>query len=237
MRITRNTWWNYLTSPIVGFDEGEGEGEGASGEGAGEGANGAGGGAGESQGTQGTGNEGQGAGDDTAGLKTALERERRDRKAMEKELKTLRKAEEERANANKSEVQRATDAEAKSATKVEKLAARLRTNSVNEAILKAASAAKFRDPSDALRAEVIAAVGVEQDEDDPSDITIDEKTVTEAVKALAKAKPHYIATDTGQQQRQAPKSGSQFGGSAPKNNLTADEQALAKMYPALGRRI
>ena len=38
-----------------------------------------------------------------------------------------------------------------------------------QAILKAASNAKFRDPSDALRPEVLAAISVEQDEDDPEE--------------------------------------------------------------------
>jgi hypothetical protein len=237
MRVTRNKWWITLTQPIVGFDEGEGAGSGASSEGAGEGANGAGEGAGEGEGSQGTGTEGAGAGEDVSGLKSALEKERNDRKAMEKELKALRKAEETRTAAEKSEIERATDAATKESQKVAKLAAGFRTNAVNEAILKAAGAAKFRDPSDALRPEVLAAIGVEQDEDDPSDITIDEATVTAAIKSLAKSKPHYLLTDDGgKQKQQTPKSGSSFGGSAPQSNLTADEQALAKRYPALARR-
>jgi hypothetical protein len=237
MRVTRNKWWSYLTQPIVGFDEpGEGAGSGAAGEGAGEGANGAGEGAGEGEGSQGTGTEGAGAGEDVSGLKSALEKERNDRKAMEKELKALRKAEETRTAAEKTEIERVTDTATKEQQKVAKLAAGFRNNAVNEAVLKAAGAAKFRDPSDAIRPEVLAAIGVEQDDDDPSDITIDEKSVTEAIKNLAKSKPHYLLTDDGKQKQQTPKSGSSFGGGAPQSNLTADEQALAKRYPALARR-
>jgi hypothetical protein len=232
-------WWTELTKPIIGFDEpGEGAGAGASGEGAGEGANGAGEGAGEGEGSQGTGTEGAGAGEDVSGLKSALEKERNEKKALDKELKAYRKKEEERTAAEKTEIERATDTAAKEAARVQKLAAGFRNNAVNSAILKAAANAKFLDPSDALRTEVIEAIGVEQDEDDPSQVTIDEKSVVAAVKALATSKKHYVASGDGsqQQQKQAPKSGSSFGGGAPQSNLTADEQALAKRYPALARR-
>ena len=238
MRVTRNTWWNELTKPIVGFDEGEGAGSGASGEGQGEGAGSAGEGAGEGQGSQGTGTEGAGAGEDTSGLKSALEKERNDRKALEKELKALRKKDEDAKNAELTEVERLKKENEAEKTKAANLAKGFRENAVNSAVLKAAGAAKFRDPSDALRPEVLSAIGVEQDDDDPSKVTIDEKSVTDAIKALAKSKPHYLATGDGQQQKQQgpPKSGSQFGGGTT-TNLTADEQALIKRYPALASRI
>lgn len=239
MRVTRKTWWTELTAPIVGFDEGEGEGSGASGEGAGEGAGSAGEGAGEGQGSQGTGTEGAGAGEDVSGLKSALEKERNDRKAMEKELKALQKKDQAAKDAELSEVDRLKKENEAEKARATKLAEGFRKNAVNQAVLKAAGAAKFRDPSDALRPEVLAAIGVEQDDDDPSSVTIDEKTVTDAIKALAKSKPHYLATDDGGQQRQQqkPKSGSQFGGGGTTSNLTADEQALIKRYPALASRI
>lgn len=242
MRVTRNMWWTELTKPIVGFDEGEGAGAGASGEGAGEGANGAGEGAGEGEGSQGTGTEGEGAGEDVSGLKSALEKERNDRKALDKELKALRKEKETREAAEKSEIERATDTATKESARVAKLAAGFRKSAVNAAVLKAASAAKFLDPSDALRPEVLDAIGVEQDEDDPSQVTIDEASVTKAVRALAASKKHYVTPagggqqQNGQQQRQQ-KSGSTFGGAGNQSNLTADEQTLAKRYPALAHRI
>lgn len=243
MRVTRYNWWNTVTSPIVGFDEpGEGAGAGASGEGAGEGASGTGEGAGEGQGAQGTGDGGQGANEDVSGLKSALEKERNDRKALDKELKALRKDKETREQAEKSELERATDAAAKEAARVQKLANGFRQNAVNSAVLKAASDLKFLDPSDALRPEVLDAIGVEQDEDDPSQVTVDTASVVKAVKALAASKKHYVApAGNGQQggagQQQKPKSGSQFGGNTSNSNMTADEQALAARYPALARRI
>jgi hypothetical protein len=234
MRLTRKNWWTYLTQPIVGFDEGQGAGSGESGQGSSEGANGAGEGSEAGQGSAGTGTEGAGASEDVSGLKSALQKEREEKKALEKELKTFRKSKEDRELAEKTEVDQATTKARKAEEKAAKLAEGFRKNAVNQAILKAAGAAKFRDPSDALRPEVLAAVGVEQDEDDPTEITIDEKSVTEAIKKLARSKPHYLATED--KQRQTPKSGSQFGGSGNQSNLTADEQALAKKYPALGRR-
>lgn len=237
MRVTRQNWWMFLAQPIVGFDEGTPAGEGGTGAGegaSGEGANGAGEGAGEGQGAPGTGDEGQGADDPAAGLKSALQKERADRKAMEKELKALRAEKQTAADAELSEVERLKKENETSAGKTAKLAQGFRKNAVNEAILKAAAAAKFRDPSDALRPEVMDALGVEQDEDDPSNVTIDSATVTAAIKALAKSKPHYLATE---QKQTTPKSGSQFGGSGGGSNLTADQQALAARYPALRGRI
>src|SRR4051812_43775318 len=101
MRVTRNKWWNHLTSPIVGFDE---PGEGASGEGAGEGAQGTQEGAGEGQGSEGNPPAGEGAGEDVSGLKSALQKERDEKKALEKELKTFRKAKDDKDLAEKSEI-------------------------------------------------------------------------------------------------------------------------------------
>lgn len=240
MRITKHNWWTVLTEPIVGFEPGEGAGaaagtgEGASAQGAGEGegANGAGEGAGEGQGSQGTGTEGEGASEDVSGLKSALEKERNDKKALDKELKAFRKKEEERLAAEKTEIERATDTATKESARVAKLSAGFRRNAVNSAVLEAARAAKFLDPSDALRPEVLDAIGVEQDEDDPSNVTIDRASVVKAVKALAASKKHYVGAEV----KVTPKSGSQFGGSGT-GNMTADEKALAEKYPALRGRI
>ena len=234
MRITKNNWWMYLTQPVIGFEPGEGEGTGAEGAGEGEGANGAGEGAGEGQGSASTGDEGKGASEDTSGLKSALEKERNDRKAMEKELKSLRAAEKKRADAELSEVDRLKNESEAEKAKSSKLAAGFRSNAVRTAVLEAARSAKFLDPSDALRSEVLDAIGVEQDEDDPSNVTIDKASVAKAVKALATSKKHYVGTGT-PEVKQVPKSGSQFGGGSGAGNMTADEQALAAKYPALRR--
>lgn len=225
MRITRNTWWLTITKPIVGFDEG-GEGEGP-GEGEGQGTPGE--DSGEGRGDSGGAGEGDAGKDDTSGLKSALEKERADRKKLEKELSTFRKAQQTATDAEKSEVDRLKGENERTAAKATKLAQGFRQNAIETAVLKAAGVAKFRDPSDALRTEVMAAIGVEQDEDDPTKVEIDEATVTEAIKKLAKSKPHYIATDA----PRPPKSGSSFsgGGTSPKGDAVTDE--LKRKYPAL----
>jgi len=237
MRVMRMNWWSYLTEPIIGFDEGEGAGTGAGGEGAGEGASKAEEGAGEGQGSEGTGNEGQGVVDDTSGLKSALQKERDGRKALEKELAALKKADQKRADAELSEVERLRKENEAEKGKAIKLAQGFRQNAINQAILAAASEAKFIDPSDALRPEVLEAIVVEQDEDDPSNVTVDKATVTAAVKELAKTKKHFIRVEGQQQQRQTtgPKSGSSFGGSGNQTKQTAEQQALVAKYPALRR--
>jgi hypothetical protein len=225
MRRTRQNWWDHVTS-IRGFDEGEGEGGG---EGAGsEGGEGAGdGGAGGESTEEGK----QYTEDDVKGLKSALQRERDEKKALDKQLKAHQKKQREAEDAEKSEVERLSSATTAQQQKLEKLAAGYRSKAVNEAILKAAGNAKFLDPTDALRPEVLAAIGVEQDEDDPTEITIDEASVTQAVKTLAKAKPHWLTTA----QKPNSKSGSTFGGTGSGQGDGSPE--LAVKYPAFGRRV
>lgn len=169
--------------------------------------------------------------EDTAGLKSALQKERADRKAMEKKLQAFEKAQQEKADAEKTEIERLTDQGSRSTAKLQKLAEGFRTTKVEAAIIKAASDAKFTDPTDALRKEVLDAIGVEQDEDDPTQVTVDEATVLAAIKKLAKDKPHYL----GATKKVLPPSGSKFGGNQAPQQQT-QEQALRAQYPALARR-
>lgn len=227
---TKQAWWLNRTGSIFGFD-GEGDGgSGEGGEGSGEGAGTGEGGSGEGEEGAGGSSSGEGEGEDTAGLKSALEKERADRKKLEKELKVLQKAEQAKADAEKSEVDRLKGENDRNAEKATKLAAGFKKNAVNSAILKAAAAAKFADPTDALRPEIFDAIGVEQDDDDPTDIIIDDATVTAAIKKLAKDKPHWLAAA----QTKLPKSGSTFGGSGNSNTKGDPErEALKLKYPAL----
>jgi hypothetical protein len=219
MRITRNTWWLTITEPIIGFDDEGAAGEGAGQEGSGEGK--------ETSEGEGGGDDG---GEDVTGLKSALARERADRKKLEKDLLAFQKKQKAAEDAEKSEVERLKGQNETTSAKAAKLAAGFKRTAVEAAILKAAGAAKFLDPSDALRPEVIAAIGVEQDEDDPSQVTIDEATVTEAVKKLATTRKHYVSTGV---KPPVPKSGSTYGGAAgaPKGDAATEE--LKRKYPAL----
>lgn len=227
-------WWVTLDYSIFG-SEGEGDGSG-SGEGAGGAGEGAREGEGEGQGGAGTGGAGDGATDDASGLKTALERERRDKKALEKELKLLRKGKQDQDDAEKTEIQRLTDHSTRQSEKVTKLAAKFKQSAVEAAVRKAAGNAKFLDPSDALRPDVLSAIGVEQDEDDPSEVTIDEASVVKAVTALAKAKPHWVQPT--EKKTTKPKSGSGFGGSTITQPQPDEAKAeLIRKFPALQGRI
>lgn len=172
--------------------------------------------------------------DDIAGLKSALEKERTERKAHEKKVAAFEKAQQAKDDAEKTEVQRLTDQGSRTTDKLQKLAAGFRNNAVEAAIIKAATDAKFTDPTDALRAEVLTQIGVEQDEDDPTQVTVDAASVAKAVKDLAKSKPHYLGQTGGQVK---PPSGAKFGGNSNPQQPLSREQELMQLYPALARRV
>ena len=68
----------------------------------------------------------------------------------------------------------------------------------------------------------------EQDDDDPSVITIDQKSIAAQVKALSTKKPHFIKTGT----EDGEPTGSSFGGTkTPKKTNRSDE--LKAAYPSL----
>lgn len=214
-------WYNLIFSGREGDPAGDGDGSDPAGDAGGD----------DGGSTTDTTDDGDKGGDDkedNSGLKSALQKERQSRRDAERELKRLRTAQEERDNADKSEVERAQAAEKKAAEKVTALAEKLRTQSVDAAITKAANAAKFRDASDALALINRADITVEQEEDSPEDIEIDEKSVERAVKALAAKKPHLILADGDTEP-----SGGKFNGGR-KDQKQQDEAALKARYPSLG---
>lgn len=168
---------------------------------------------------------------DTSGLKSALQKERADRKALAKKLAAYEKSEQDRTDAEKTEIQRLIDQDQRKTAKLQQLAEGFRKSKIEAAVIKAARAEGFTDPTDAIRQEVLMAIGVEQDEDDPSQVTIDETSLKKAIQDLAKAKPHYKAAA----QQKPPPSGSKFGGSSTPPAQT-EQQKLAALYPALARR-
>lgn len=161
------------------------------------------------------------------GLKSALEKERLANAAKDNELKELRKlkkAQEARELAEKDEVEQARIKAERATEKAEKLAAGLLKRDLNSAITSVARELKFIDPTDAISGVDMSTIVFEQDEDDPSNITIDEKTVKAAVKALLSRKPHFAksGTDDGEA------TGSQFGGKQKKPVTD-----LKSLYPSL----
>lgn len=196
-------------------DSGDGSGDGDSGEGDGE--------PGDGEGEHGE----DGDKPDVTGLKSALAKERAANKAKDKELKRLQKVQKAEEDAKKSDLEKAQgEAEANKA-KAEKLAAGFLRTNLNSAIRAEAEKAGFIDVDDALNGISRDDLEYEQDEDDPSDVDIDLKSVQKAVKALATKKPHFIkkGTDDGEP------SGSQFGGTRKKKKSSDDE--LRERYPSL----
>lgn len=163
------------------------------------------------------------------GLKSALDKERKRAAAVEKENKRLKKLQDAADLEKKTDIEQANIKAEQAEAKATKLAAGMLKRDVDSAIRKAARDAGFIDLDDALAGVDRDSIVVSQDDDDPSEIEVDEKTVIAAVKKLASRKAHFIksGTDDGQP------SGSQFGGGSKKNKGNLDEAALAQKYPGL----
>lgn len=159
------------------------------------------------------------------GLKTALESERDKAKRLEKENKRLAKAQEDRELAEKDEIEREKIRADKAEEKNQRLAAGFLKSNLDSAIR--AAAATFIDPTDALDGVDRSKISVEQDDDDPSIVTIDSKSVEKVVKDLATRKPHFLKTGTSDDEP----TGSQFG--APPRKKKNSEEVYKENYPSL----
>lgn len=133
---------------------------------------------------------------DTAALRKALREERAARKAAEKREAARVKQEARAKKAEDSELGTLKEEHKETTTKLERLAAGYLTTSLNSAIEKQARELKFRDPSDATALISRDDLDFEQDEDDPSKVEIDGDVLKDALKKLARAKPHLIASGT-----------------------------------------
>lgn len=167
---------------------------------------------------------------DTEGLKSALRKERQQRRESEKELRELKKFKEEQESKDKTETDRAKEEATKATTKAARLAEQLRTRVVDNEIIRLGTKLNFQDVDDALRLIERDEIEIDQDEDDPSKVTVDPKSVEDALKALAKKKPHLLKQEGDGEDRSASKFG---GGRQSKEDL--DDEALRARYPALAR--
>ena len=167
--------------------------------------------------------------ENTDALKSALRKERNLRKKEERDRKALAKRLDELDSKEKSETDKAKEDASKAESKAQRLAVALKTTAVDNAIIKAAGKLKFRDIDDALKLVNREEIDVEQDEEDPSQVDLDEESVKSALETLAKTKPHLILADG-----QEDKSGSKFAGSR-KSQKDMDEDALIEKFPALAR--
>jgi hypothetical protein len=168
--------------------------------------------------------------EDTTALKNALRKERNARKKFERDFKKLQKTLGDKADQEKSETDKAKEDASKAESKAQKLAERLKLSAVDNAIIKVGTKMKFRDIDDALKLIDRDAIDIEQDEDDPTVMDLDETSVKAALDALAKAKPHLILADG-----QGEASGSKFGGSRKSNESNSDK-LLMERYEAFGTR-
>jgi hypothetical protein len=238
-------WWQH--GLLICGNDGEGGDGGANSGGDGGAAGGAGsdGASGDGNGDDGDGDGGDDGDDDlppdndVSGLKSALQKEREQRKTAAKELRTLTKQfrdAQKRLNElddkDKSEVEKATKQAAQAGEKVTKLAGKLRTQAVDALIERHAREMKFIDVDDALTGVDRSKIEVEQDDDDPSDIRVDAKTVKAAVKALADKKKHLIQSEEGE--GGGGPSGSRFGGGGNKGGDGKNTaERLKELYPSL----
>lgn len=166
-------------------------------------------------------------GDNLEGLKAALRRERQINRENTRKLNRLERQTKQKTDAEQSELERTKEELASSTTRTQQLAEGFLKVQLDRLIEKAASKAKFRDTDDALRMVDRSLITYDQDDENPSDIDVDEKTVEEAVKKLAAAKRHLITsgTDDGEP------TGGQFGTKKGKKPTTEEE--LQRKYPSL----
>lgn len=176
---------------------------------------------------------------DTAGLKSALRKERIARRTAERERNTLKKAQEERDNASKSETERATASATSATAQAVKLASSLKTNATNLEIIKAARGdLAFADIDDALALIDRNDLDVEQDEEDPSQVRVDSDSIKNALKALLKRKPHLKAAmadegDEGTEGHTA--TGGKVGSRGTRDTGKLAAERLKELYPQLRR--
>lgn len=173
--------------------------------------------------------EGKGDNAEAKALRAALKKERTESRKNARELKKLQKERDRAKGAKDDEAgQLRKDAEETKQTNV-RLAARLKDQAVDAAISKHAGKLKFRDVDDALKLVERGDLDIDQDEEDPTDIEIDETTIVDALKKLAKSKPHLLLADGDE----GPSGGRLGSRSSSKDELS--EEALQAKYPALAR--
>lgn len=187
-------------------------------------------------GSEGEGGEGDpndsGSDDNVEGLKRALAEERSKAKRLDRENKRLKRKQtaqddegSQQAEKEQQDLQQAQKDLEASNSKVAKLAQRLLNNARDNAITAEARRQGFIDPTDALTDDIRNAIDIDQDDEDPSDIDIDETSVTKAVRNLANKKKHLVG---------APNSGEPSGGRFRKGGDSGSSSSeLEANYPSL----
>lgn len=160
-----------------------------------------------------------------AALQEALEKERKLRRQAEREARKAKKT-----AATKKSTEEADDTKARleqSETRTARLAKGFLDSKIEAAVLAEARKQGFIDPTDALINDVLKEVDADQDDEDPTDVEVDEESVVDAVKALARKKKHLVGQGTS-----TVKSGGKFRGKGGEDKGGSDA-ALQEHYPSL----
>lgn len=195
--------------------------------------------------------------DELARSQSALKKERLARRKAERDARAARKGLSPKTPPGKKgagKKEQEDDEEATAAAertaveaRVTRLAERFRESAVDNLIIRLAPKFNFADPEDAISLVNRKEIEVDQDDEDPADVEIDEDTVKTALKRLAKRKPHLLKApqngeveeeEDGEEDDDEPRprkrtTGSKFSGKS-KRKSPLSEEMLRKRYPALG---
>lgn len=179
--------------------------------------------------------------EDTSQLKKALRKERQDRKNAQRELRKIQR--EGKNKENSDELAEARESLATATERIGKLGPKYRDLEVNSKIRELAREMDFIDITDVLDGIKREDIEVDQDEDDPSEVEVDEDSVKDALEALAKRKPHWLKSsatddeedgeDDAEGGKPKVKSGSKMRGRKKTNGTKKDEASLRATYPSL----
>jgi hypothetical protein len=174
--------------------------------------------------------EGGSESDEAKALRKALNDERRLRRKAERENKQLKRGKDKATEEEKQSLEETREQLTESQTKIQKLAAGFLNKEISDKILAEARKQGFIDPTDALTDEVRTVVRAEadQDDEDPTDIVIDEAVVRSAVKKLADKKKHLVGKPN-----EGERSGSKYGSKKGTDDGKTGEKVLEDLYPSL----
>jgi hypothetical protein len=163
---------------------------------------------------------------DIRNLKKALRSERMARKKFERENKRMKAAARKNGNGQKDSDDKKDDEkeEAKGPSEREvRLAARLRDQEIDRVVAKVATRLKFVDPDDAVRLINRRDLDVNQDDEDPTVVDVDEEGVEDILRTIAKKKKYLVG-----QKVSTTKSGSKMSGGKKGNPGASDDDLKSK---------
>lgn len=166
------------------------------------------------------------------GLKSALRKERLEHKKYKRRYLAEKRKNDGKSSDDDKSKDNKDDKETKDtgpSEREKKLAAKLKDQAVDQSVIKWATKLGFADPEDAAALVNRRDIIVDQDEEDPDIIEVDDESVEDVVKDLAKKKKHLLTRNSG-----GPKSGSKMGGRKKGSKGLSDDKVREKF--GLARR-